>query len=198
MYGYLFGSAAYLTDHSDIPEESHCETLADLDVLFLDALRHKPHPTHTTVSQALEYVEQLSPKRAFFTHISHDLPHEETEREFPEDVRLAYDGLRITVGELAECFESSEPRRDRCLTRGRLPSASATSTAFMPGIGGCSAAVVEASRRERLRSRPCSRFDPHPTQGGRPDRAPKLLTTTEAALADDARRRNSTGHRAAV
>jgi phosphoribosyl 1,2-cyclic phosphate phosphodiesterase len=98
VYGYRFGSAAYLTDHSRIPEAS-MEQLIDLDVLFLDALRHKPHPTHTTVAQALEYVEQLEPNRAFFTHISHDLPHEETERDFPARVRLAYDGLRITTGD---------------------------------------------------------------------------------------------------
>ena len=52
VYGYRFGSAAYLTDHSRIPDAS-MEQLVDLDVLFLDALRHKPHPTHTTVAQAL-------------------------------------------------------------------------------------------------------------------------------------------------
>lgn len=100
VYGYRFDSAAYLTDHSNIPNES-MEKLGGLDVLFLDALRHKPHPTHTTVARALEYVEQLSPKRAFFTHISHDLPHEATERDFPARVRLAYDGLRIKVGDAA-------------------------------------------------------------------------------------------------
>jgi phosphoribosyl 1,2-cyclic phosphate phosphodiesterase len=99
VYGYRFGSAAYLTDHSRIPDAS-MQQLAGLDVLFLDALRHKPHPTHTTVAQALEYVEQLEPKRAFFTHISHDLPHQETEREFPARVRLAYDGLRIITGDV--------------------------------------------------------------------------------------------------
>lgn len=98
VFGYRFGSAAYLTDHSEIPQSS-MEKLSGLDVLFLDALRHKPHPTHTTVARALKYVEELSPKRAFFTHISHDLPHEETEREFPARVRLAYDGLRIRVGD---------------------------------------------------------------------------------------------------
>jgi phosphoribosyl 1,2-cyclic phosphate phosphodiesterase len=98
VYGYRFGSSAYLTDHSAIPEESMAR-LGGLDVLFLDALRHKPHPTHTTVSKALQYVEQLSPNRAFFTHICHDLPHETTERGFPAHVRLAYDGLRIQVRE---------------------------------------------------------------------------------------------------
>ncbi|MGB9605032.1 MAG: MBL fold metallo-hydrolase [Bryobacteraceae bacterium] len=97
VYGFRFGYAAYLTDHSEIPEES-LELLEGLEVLFLDALRHRPHPTHTTVARALEYVERLRPKRAFFTHICHDLPHEETERALPGHVRLAYDGLEITVG----------------------------------------------------------------------------------------------------
>jgi phosphoribosyl 1,2-cyclic phosphate phosphodiesterase len=100
VYGYRFGPAAYLTDHSKIPDASIAQ-LADLDVLFLDALRHKPHPTHTTVTRALQYVEQIAPKRAFFTHISHDLPHEETERDFPSHVRLAYDGLRIMTGDVS-------------------------------------------------------------------------------------------------
>ena len=75
------------------------ESYFEIGVFHDDTLRHKPHPTHTTVKQALAYVEQLTPRRAFFTHISHDLPHEETERDFPEGVRLAFDGLRITVGE---------------------------------------------------------------------------------------------------
>jgi phosphoribosyl 1,2-cyclic phosphate phosphodiesterase len=96
IYGYRFGLAAYLTDHSTIPDES-IETLHGLDVLFLDALRWKPHPTHTSVERALRYVEQLAPQRAFFTHICHDLPHAETESKLPPHVRLAYDGLEIEV-----------------------------------------------------------------------------------------------------
>jgi phosphoribosyl 1,2-cyclic phosphate phosphodiesterase len=92
--GYRFGSAAYLTDFSDIPEAS-LEKLRDLDVLFLDALRYKPHPTHSTVENSLRIVERLQPKRAFFTHISHDLPHEETNARLPENVRLAHDGLEL-------------------------------------------------------------------------------------------------------
>lgn len=97
IFGYRFGEAAYLTDHSSIPEASAAK-LGGLDVLFLDALRHKPHPTHTTVARALEHVAELAPRRAFFTHICHDLPHEETERALPAHVRLAYDGLKIEVG----------------------------------------------------------------------------------------------------
>ncbi len=94
--GYRFGGAAYLTDHSEIPPES-MEKLRGLDVLFLDALRRRPHPTHTTLERALEHVEELKPRRAFLTHICHDLPHKETERELPPNVRLAYDGLEIEV-----------------------------------------------------------------------------------------------------
>ena len=97
IYGFRFGRAAYLTDHSSIPDES-LEKLHRLDVLFLDALRQRPHPTHSTVERALRYLEQLAPRRAFLTHICHELAHEETERTLPPQVRLAYDGLEIEVG----------------------------------------------------------------------------------------------------
>ena len=96
IYGFRFGRAAYLTDHSEIPSES-MEQLRELDVLFLDALRHRPHPTHSTVEHSLRTVEQLAPRRAFFTHICHDLPHQETEDALPGNIRLAFDGLEITV-----------------------------------------------------------------------------------------------------
>ncbi|MBI3471654.1 MAG: MBL fold metallo-hydrolase [Candidatus Solibacter usitatus] len=96
VYGYRFGAAAYLTDHSEIPEESLAQLL-DLDVLFLDALRHVPHPTHSTVERSAGYVERLRPRRAFFTHICHDLPHARTEERLPPHIRLAYDGLEIEV-----------------------------------------------------------------------------------------------------
>ncbi|HUS07995.1 MAG TPA: MBL fold metallo-hydrolase [Bryobacteraceae bacterium] len=96
VHGFRFGGAAYLTDHSEIPDESLMQ-LQGLDVLFLDALRHKPHPTHSTVERSLEHVKQLAPRRAFFTHISHDLHHARTESQLPPHVRLAYDGLELTV-----------------------------------------------------------------------------------------------------
>ena len=97
IYGFRFGAAAYLTDHSAIPESS-LDLLRGLDVLFLDALRYKPHPTHSTVARSLETVERLAPRRAFFTHICHDLAHERAESMLPPHVRLAYDGLEIVVG----------------------------------------------------------------------------------------------------
>ncbi len=100
VYGFRFGAAAYLTDHSEIPESS-LEMLRGLDVLFLDALRHRPHPTHSTVERSLGYVERLRPARAFFTHICHELPHARTEEGLPPGVRLAYDGLEMIVEEAA-------------------------------------------------------------------------------------------------
>ena len=89
-------NAAYLTDYSRIPESSY-DLLRDLEVVFLDALRHEPHPAHCTVEQALEHVERIKPRRAFFTHIAHDLSHAETDATLPEHVRLSYDGLQLEI-----------------------------------------------------------------------------------------------------
>lgn len=97
VYGFRFGDCAYLTDHSDIPAES-LERLTGLDVLFLDALRHNPHPTHSTVQESLKTVESLRPQRAYFTHISHDLLHASVEARLPANVHMAYDGLEIGIG----------------------------------------------------------------------------------------------------
>lgn len=92
--GFRFGSAAYLTDMSTIPDSS-LPLLQDLDVLIIDALRPQPHPTHANIDQALSWVERLQPRRTFFTHMSHEVEHSETESKLPAHVRLAYDGLRI-------------------------------------------------------------------------------------------------------
>jgi phosphoribosyl 1,2-cyclic phosphate phosphodiesterase len=92
--GYRFGLAAYLTDLSGIPAES-LPLLADLDILILDALRREPHPTHSTLENSIALVEQLKPRRAFFTHMSHDLDHAATDAILPPHIRLAYDGLQL-------------------------------------------------------------------------------------------------------
>jgi phosphoribosyl 1,2-cyclic phosphate phosphodiesterase len=96
VYGFRFGRAAYLTDFSLVPDKSKV-TLEGLDDLILDALRYTPHPMHSNVEQSLELVAQLKPKRAWFTHICHDLSHEEANAKLPENVRLAYDGLTFEV-----------------------------------------------------------------------------------------------------
>jgi phosphoribosyl 1,2-cyclic phosphate phosphodiesterase len=94
IYGYRFGSAAYLTDFSVIPESS-MPRLQDLDVLFLDGLRYKPHPTHSTVENSIRIADRLQAKRVFFTHICHDLPHAATNAALPPHVRLSYDGMKL-------------------------------------------------------------------------------------------------------
>jgi len=100
VLGFRVGGAAYLTDFSRLPEESK-PLLTGLDDLILDALRDTPHPMHLTVQQALEVVREVAPKRAWFTHISHDLGHVETNARlrntgFPH-VQMAYDGLKMEV-----------------------------------------------------------------------------------------------------
>lgn len=92
--GYRFGSTAYLTDMSDLPEES-IPLLQDLDVLILDALRRDPHFSHSHLKKSIAFVEKLKPRRAFFTHMSHDLDHATTEATLPPHIRLAYDGLQL-------------------------------------------------------------------------------------------------------
>ena len=94
ILGFRFGSAAYLTDHSEVPAETLAK-LQDLDILFLDALRYKPHPTHSSVEQSLKIVGEVKPKRTFFTHICHDLPHEATNAALPSGVQLAFDGMKL-------------------------------------------------------------------------------------------------------
>ncbi len=94
VLGFRVRDFAYLTDFSTIPEES-LGALDSLDILVLDALRHKPHPAHSTVEQSLAWVERLRPRRAFFTHIAHELAHASTNAALPESVQLAYDGLKL-------------------------------------------------------------------------------------------------------
>jgi len=100
VLGFRFGRAAYLTDFSELPDSS-ARLLEGLDDLILDALRDIPHPMHQTVEQALALIERLKPKRAWFTHIAHDLPHAETNERLRklglQNVELAYDGLRLDV-----------------------------------------------------------------------------------------------------
>ncbi|MGI4830935.1 MAG: MBL fold metallo-hydrolase, partial [Janthinobacterium lividum] len=92
--GYRFGAAAYLTDLNDIPEGSFA-LLQDLDVLILDALRRDPHPSHAHIEKSIELVRKIQPKRAFFTHISHDLDHLQTNATLPSPIQLAFDGQQL-------------------------------------------------------------------------------------------------------
>lgn len=92
---------AYCTDVSAIPPESW-RPLRGLSTLVIDALRHRAHPTHFTVSQALDVVERVRPVRTYFTHISHDLGHAETEKALPPGVHLGFDGLTLSDERVGE------------------------------------------------------------------------------------------------
>ncbi len=92
VIAYRFNDFAYLTDLSEIPRET-IDALQGLDVLVLDCLRFREHPTHLWVDKALEYVAQLRPRRTFFTHIAHDIKHARDSAKLPAGVHFAYDGL---------------------------------------------------------------------------------------------------------
>jgi phosphoribosyl 1,2-cyclic phosphate phosphodiesterase len=92
VLGFRIDDVAYCTDVSGIPKESW-PRLEGLRVLVLDALRPRPHPAHFGLDQALEVVARLKPERTYFTHMSHELEHEATNRRLPPGVELAYDGL---------------------------------------------------------------------------------------------------------
>ncbi len=94
VLGFRIGGLAYCTDVKKIPEESMA-LLEGLDVLILDALRIEPHPTHFSLGEALAVVEQLRPKQAFLTHLSHVFDHGPTDASLPTGVHLAYDGLTL-------------------------------------------------------------------------------------------------------
>jgi len=98
ILGYRIDDLAYITDCSEMPESS-LPLLENLDVLILNALRHKPHPGHFSLSQALEIIKAIKPKQAILTHLSHDFDCEEICKCLPENVELAYDGLVIETKE---------------------------------------------------------------------------------------------------
>jgi phosphoribosyl 1,2-cyclic phosphate phosphodiesterase len=92
ILGLRIGRFAYLTDCSHIPESS-VPLLQDLDVVVLDALRERAHPTHFSLSEAIDVARRLAPRRAYFTHMCHDLQHAATCARLPAGMELAYDGL---------------------------------------------------------------------------------------------------------
>jgi phosphoribosyl 1,2-cyclic phosphate phosphodiesterase len=94
ILGLRFGAFAYLTDCSRIPDGSWA-LLAGLDVLVIDALRDRPHPTHFTLDEAIAASRRIGARRTYFTHMCHDLPHAASSARLPDGMELAYDGLRV-------------------------------------------------------------------------------------------------------
>lgn len=96
ILGFRFGSFAYLTDCNRLADEAW-GLVEGTDTLVIDALRDKPHTTHFTVDEALDVIARIRPRRAFMTHMGHDLGHAATSGRLPAGVELAYDGLVLDV-----------------------------------------------------------------------------------------------------
>jgi phosphoribosyl 1,2-cyclic phosphate phosphodiesterase len=96
VLGFRIGNVAYCTDTNGVPRQSMAQ-LEGLDVLIIDALRRRPHVTHFSLDEAIAVARQLEPQRTIFTHISHDLGHDSTNRMLPAGMELGYDGQRIPL-----------------------------------------------------------------------------------------------------
>ena len=94
--GFRVGNVAYCTDASAIPADSWAR-LEGLDVLILDALRERPHPTHFSLDEAVAIAERVGAVQTYFTHMNHEVDHHATNGNLPASMELAYDGLRIKL-----------------------------------------------------------------------------------------------------
>lgn len=99
VYGYRIGNFAYITDANYIPEESK-EKLFGVKYLVINALRKEKHISHFSLREAIDIIREISPKKAFITHISHQMGlHSEVSKELPAGIFLAYDGLSLSCDE---------------------------------------------------------------------------------------------------
>jgi phosphoribosyl 1,2-cyclic phosphate phosphodiesterase len=98
VHGFRIGSLAYLTDAKEIPAHS-MDLLRNAEVLVLNALRERPHPTHLSLEEALDVIEQVKPRRAFLVHLAHELSHARAESQVPANVTVAWDGLSVCVSD---------------------------------------------------------------------------------------------------
>ena len=96
VYGYRIGSLAYITDVKSIPEAER-QQLRGLDVLVLNALWWRPHPTHLSIQEAVDTARELGARRTYLTHLTHETGHAELAGQLPEGVMPAYDGLTVEV-----------------------------------------------------------------------------------------------------
>jgi phosphoribosyl 1,2-cyclic phosphate phosphodiesterase len=96
VFGYRFGKLAYITDVKEIPPAER-ERLRGLEVLVLNALWWRPHPTHLSISEAIETARALGAQRTYLTHLTHETGHSQLETQLPAGVFPAYDGLTVEV-----------------------------------------------------------------------------------------------------
>jgi riboflavin kinase/FMN adenylyltransferase len=198
VLGFRFGRAAYITDFSELPPSTRA-LLEDLDDLIIDALRDIPHPMHQTVDQALSLIQQLKPRRAWFTHIAHDLPHAETNERLRRmgfsNVQLAYDGLQFEVQVDEESTRQAAPSSASHARRAISVFSSSAEWAshYGPQTGGSVLAIgnfdgihlghqtilraVVVRARETQAIATALTFDPPPLKVLRPESAPLRLST---------------------
>ena len=102
IFGYRFDckgkSIAYITDATQLPKET-VQAITGVDVLVLNALRHRPHPMHMPLASSIEFALKINAKETFFTHIADEMLHEKTNNTLPKNINLAYDGLVVGGGE---------------------------------------------------------------------------------------------------
>jgi riboflavin kinase/FMN adenylyltransferase len=203
VLGFRFGRGAYLTDFNSVPESS-LALLQDLDDVILDALRDTPHPMHQTVQQALALVEKIKPKRAWFTHIAHDLGHAATNERLRNqghaNIQLAYDGLKLEIAtdtpaavvknsefiiprlDGLAVFTAPEEWREYYEPTGR---GSVLAIGNFDGIHlGHQAILQEATDRAAKNGAVAMAltFEPPPLKILRPEAAPKRLSTNQQRL----------------
>jgi len=202
VLGFRFGNAAYLTDFSAVPESS-VALLEGLDELILDALRDTPHPMHQTVDQALKLIDRLKPRRAWFTHIAHELPHVETNErlrslDYPH-VQLGYDGLELEV-EVEDTAANPPAKTSSRAAPIRVFSSPAAWHAYYTPLNRGSVLAIgnfdgihlghqeilrDVARRAALSGDVATAltFEPAPLKVLRPDSAPKRLSTNDQRTA---------------
>jgi riboflavin kinase/FMN adenylyltransferase len=203
VLGFRFGRVAYLTDFSSLPDSS-LALLHDLDELIIDALRDMPHPMHQTVDQALALIKKLNPRRAWFTHIAHDLAHAETNERLRNlgysNVQLAYDGLEIEVNVDESAAEQKVSNQIAAQSAQLEIFSTPLAWSIRYGASNCGStlaignfdgihlghqAILQAAAaraREIHAVATALTFDPLPQKVLRPETAPLRVTTTEQRL----------------
>jgi phosphoribosyl 1,2-cyclic phosphate phosphodiesterase len=96
VYGFRIGDFAYMTDCSEIPESEYLK-LNSLKVLVIDALRYRHHSTHMSIDEATAAAKRINAVQTYFTHMTHDVLHDEANIKLPPNIQLAYDGLTFDV-----------------------------------------------------------------------------------------------------
>ena len=97
VFGFRIGDFSYITDANHIPENT-MELLKGSKILVINALRHKKHPSHFNMEEAIEVVKQINPEKAYFTHLGHLIgPHDTVNEQLPAGMELAFDGLGFYI-----------------------------------------------------------------------------------------------------